>query len=86
MNANQTGRSKVEQRSVIKFLEAEKCKLCEIYMKISMCTERHVLVKKKYYKLIKHKLATISQSQKVSPWSETKLTLNSRKGFWRSGQ
>ena len=31
MAANQTESSRVEQRSVIKFLVAEKCKSCEIH-------------------------------------------------------
>ena len=46
MAANQTQCSRLKQRSAIKFLEAEKCKQCEIYIKRLMSIERHVLVKK----------------------------------------
>ena len=35
MVSNQTAYSKLEQRSVSKFLIAEKCKQCEIYRKIN---------------------------------------------------
>ena len=40
--------------------------------------EKHVLVKKMFYKLAKHELATISLSQKDSPWNGN--TLSSGKG------
>ena len=35
MTVNQTDCSKLEERSVITFLVAEKCKPCEIYRRIS---------------------------------------------------
>ena len=38
-----------------------------------------------FYKLAKHELATMSLSQKDSPWSGNKLTLQSKKkGSWSS--
>ena len=46
MGTNQTESSRLEQKSVIKFLVAEKCKPCEIYRR--MCTEKHVLAKKMF--------------------------------------
>ena len=41
--SNQTECSRLEQRSVIKFLVAEKCKPCEIYRRIyDVYTKKHV--------------------------------------------
>ena len=42
MMANQTECFRLEQRSVIDFLVAEKCKPC------GMCTEKNVLVQKRF--------------------------------------
>ena len=46
MVANQTECSRFEQRSVMKFLVAEKCKTC------MMCMEKCVLVQKNAYKFV----------------------------------
>ena len=40
-----------------------------------MCTEKHVLNKKKVYKWAKYGFATTSLSRKDSPWSGNALTL-----------
>ena len=41
MAENQTEYSRIEQRSVIKYLEAEKCKPCEIYRRMG-CVWRSI--------------------------------------------
>ena len=46
MAANQTECSRLEQRSVIKFLMAAKCNLCNFIQELVLCTEKHALVKK----------------------------------------
>ena len=75
MASNQKKCSRLEQRSVIIFLMAEKCKQCKIYRKMcDMCTKKHVLVKKNIYKWAKYEFATISWSWKNSPWSGNKLS------------
>ena len=43
MVPNQRECTRLEQRSVIKFLMAEKCKLCEISKECVKCTEKPVL-------------------------------------------
>ena len=83
MVANQTECSRLEKRSVMKFLRAKKCKPCEIY-RIFMCTVKRIFVKNVYkeacffktvYKWVKHGFATTNFSQKDRPRSENPLTL-----------
>ena len=64
----------IEQRSIIKFLVADKCKQCQISKECEMYTEKHVLVKN-IYKWAKHGFVTTSQSQKDHPWNGNTLTL-----------
>ena len=45
MAGNQTGCLRLEQRSVMKFLVAEKCKPCEIYRSMSCVYVENGLVK-----------------------------------------
>ena len=57
MKANQTKCSRLEQRSIFKFLVAEKCKPCEIYRKMSDVYGEETCFSKKYlYKWVKHRL------------------------------
>ena len=48
MMANQTVCSRLEQRSTIKYLVTEMCKICEIYRRTCVCSEKHVLVEKMF--------------------------------------
>ena len=54
----------LKQRSVIKFMVAEKCKPCEIYRR--MCDEygEACFSQRNIYKLAKHGIATMILSQK----------------------
>ena len=65
MAANQIEHSRLEKRSVIKFLFAEKCKLCKIHKR-----------KKNVRKWVKHGFATTSPSHKNSHWTGNTLTLH----------
>ena len=54
MPANQTECSRLEQRSVIKFLQAKKFKSCEIYRRIyDAYREAYVSKKKNIYRWVK---------------------------------
>ena len=75
MAANQTDRSSLEQRSVIKFLLAEKCKQSEIYRRIWDVYREVCLRRKKVYKFAEYGFATTSLSQSNSPWHGNRLTL-----------
>ena len=62
MGANQTKCSRLEQKSVIKPLLAEKYKPSEVYKRICNVYRKACLSKKNVYKWAKHGFATISQS------------------------
>ena len=51
LNVGKSDCSRLEQRSVIEFLVAEKCKLCETYWR--KCMEKYISVKKKVWKRLK---------------------------------
>ena len=53
---------RLEQRSVIKFLVAEKCKPCEIYRRLCDVYETASFSQKNVYKWTKHKFATTTLS------------------------
>ena len=76
MAGNQTDYTRLDQKSVTKFLLAEKCKLFEIYRKFTMCTEKHVFVKKNVYEWAKQRFTTMSLNRKGCPWSGNTLTLS----------
>ena len=68
--ANQTGCSRFEQRSFIKFLVAEKCKPCKIYRTMGDVYGEANFCQKVYkYLQSKHGLANMTLNQKDSPWS-----------------
>ena len=71
MVANQY--SKLEQRSVINFLLAEKCKPCEIYRRICNVYGETCFSEKSVHKSARHEFATKSLSQKDSPLSRDTL-------------
>ena len=77
MAVNQTKRFRLEQKSVIKSLLAEKWKPCEIYQKI--CDEywEACFSQKNLYKLAKDKFGITSLSRKDSTF---------RKMHWISGK
>ena len=64
MLANQTEYSRLEHRSVIRFLVAEKCKLCEIYRIMCDVYKETCFSYKENYKLVKHRFATTRPSRK----------------------
>ena len=72
MLSNQTQRSRLEQRSVMKMLAAEKRKPFEISERV-MCMEN--LLVKNIYKCAKHGFATTSLRRKDTQWNEKRLTL-----------
>ena len=61
MVTNKTECSKLEQRSVIKFLVAEKCKPYEIYKSMYVYSEEY-FSRKNVYKWVKYVFATKSLS------------------------
>ena len=72
MAANQTECSKLDQRSVIKFITIEKCKLCEIYK--WMCgvyKEKQVLVKNILTNGLNMSLTLWSRVKKTIEWKHT---------------
>ena len=66
--ADQTEFFMLEQRSVIKFLLAEKCKLCEIYRTMYHVYGLACFSQSNVYKWVKHGFITTNLSQKDSPW------------------
>ena len=63
--ANQTDSSRLEQRSVIEFLVAEKCKWFGIYRRIrNVYGEAGFSQKKRVYKWFNHEFTTIRLSGK----------------------
>ena len=68
MVTNQIEYSRIEQRSVMKFLMAKKCKPCEIY---KMCDADGVTCSS--LKMFTDKLNTTSLGKKDSPWIKNKL-------------
>ena len=63
--ANQTECSRHEQRSVIKFLLAEKCKQYELYRRMCDVYGEACFRKKYVYKWAKHGFTTVSSSQSI---------------------
>ena len=59
----------IEQRSVIKYLLAEKCKQCEIYRRMCNVYREACFSQNFFYKSAKHGFTTTSLNQKDSPWS-----------------
>ena len=53
----------IEQRSFIKYLLAEKCKLCEIYRRMCEGYREACFSQKKLYKWDKHGFATINRTE-----------------------
>ena len=66
MAVNQTEYAWREQRSVMKFLPAEKCKPCEIYRRFCD-VYREACYRKSIYKWSKDRLTTVSLSRKDRP-------------------
>ena len=64
MLANQIECTRFEQRSVIKYLVAEKCKLCEIYRRICDVYGEACFSLKDIHKWAKHGFTSKSLSQK----------------------
>ena len=67
MVANQKKYSRLEQRSAIRFLVAEKCKQYEYYRRMCSGFREECFSQRNAYKWAKNKFATISWSQKDSP-------------------
>ena len=68
--------SKLEQRSVIKFLVAEKCKPCESYWRMYNVNREAYFSQKKSLQWSKYGFVIImSLNQKDNPWSWNKVTL-----------
>ena len=65
MVANQRKCSRLEQRSVIKFLVAEKYKPCKIYRRMCDTFGEGCFSVKKFYKSVKHEFSAMSQSGKT---------------------
>ena len=72
MAANHTQCSTFEQRSVIRFMLAEKCKSCEIYRRMSDVYGETLFSQRNIQKCVKQGFATKSLSQKHSSRSEKK--------------
>ena len=66
MVENQTECSRLEQRSVIKFLVAANANPMKFMEECVMHSEKHILQKKKFYKYVKEGIATTSVSWKDS--------------------
>ena len=66
---------RLEQRSVIKLLVAEKCKSWDIYRRIPDVYRKACSGKKKVYIWAKHRIDTTSSSRKDCPRSGNSLTL-----------
>ena len=82
MEANQTESSMLEQKSVIKFLVAEKCKPCEVYWQICDVYREAFFSQEKMFTIrLKYEFLTTSLSRKDSPWNENILALWLRKKF-----
>ena len=64
MVTNQTQCLKLEQRPVVKFLVAEKCKPCEIYRRMCVAYRQTSFSPKDVYKWAKHWIATPSLREK----------------------
>ena len=60
MAANQTGCSRIEKKSAIKYLIDEKNKLSEIYRRMYDMYGEACLSQKDYYKCAKHGFATLN--------------------------
>ena len=72
--ANQTEYSRLEQRSLMKFLVAEKCKPYEIYKRIYDVYGEACFNQINVYQWIKHGFVTMNLIQKDSPQSGNMLT------------
>ena len=72
--ANQTEYSRLEQRSLMKFLVAEKCKPYEIYKRICDVYGEACFNQINVYQWIKHGFVTMNLIQKDSPQSGNMLT------------
>ena len=66
MVANHIESTELEQRFAMKFLIAEKCKLCEIYKRIYDVYEKTCFSTKNIHKWAKHGFVTMSLSRKDS--------------------
>ena len=64
MASNQVESSRLEQKSVIKFLMAEKYKPCEIYRRMCNVCSEACFSPKNIHKKSKHRFAIMSLSQK----------------------
>ena len=74
-NDNKSKWSRLEQRSVIKFLVTKNCKPHEILEESVMCKEACFSFKN-VLRWAKHGFARININQKDSPWSGNTLTLS----------
>ena len=80
MVTSKTEYSRLEQRSVLKFLQAGKCKSWEIYRRMcGICTKKHVWAKI-FYKQTKHEFA-ITCHRKDSQWSGSTESPAKKKGL-----
>ena len=75
MGANQIEWSGFKQRSIIKYLVAEKNKPSKIYWKMSDVNEEACFRQKNVYKWVKHLCSAPSLTRKDSTWSGNALTL-----------
>ena len=71
MTENQMEYSRLEQKSLIKFLVTENCKSCEIYTRMCDLYGEAYLVNKNVYKWAKHGFATICLVEKKVMGVET---------------
>ena len=67
--------SSLEQRSIIKFLLAVKCKPCEIYQRICDVYEEACFNQKNVYKWANHEFTIMRLTQKDSPLNGNIWTL-----------
>ena len=85
-NGSKSECSRFEQRSVIKFLVAEKCKTFEIYRRMCYVYGETCSSQKNLYKWAKYRFATTNLNQKDSSWNRNTLTLWQRKNTRESCQ
>ena len=71
--------SRLKQKSVIKFLLAEKCKPCEIHRRMYDVYREACFIQKNVYKWAKHEFATMSK-RKSMEWTHIDFLVKKR--FW----